>query len=66
MGRHAPLPLSPNYRRQCTADDLRLVPEESSGGTSDARFIASLGAEVIEMGPINASIHKIDECINVD
>jgi succinyl-diaminopimelate desuccinylase len=44
-----------------------LVPEESSGGgTSDARFIAPLGAEVIEMGPINASIHKVDECIRVD
>ncbi|MBS0456954.1 MAG: succinyl-diaminopimelate desuccinylase [Proteobacteria bacterium] len=38
------------------------VPEESTGGgTSDARFIAPLGAEVIEFGPINASIHKIDE-----
>ncbi|MEO7251126.1 MAG: succinyl-diaminopimelate desuccinylase [Arenimonas sp.] len=37
-------------------------PEESTaGGTSDARFIAPLGAEVVEMGPVNASIHKVDE-----
>ncbi len=33
------------------------------GGTSDGRFIAPLGAEVIELGPINQTIHKIDECI---
>ncbi len=43
------------------------VPEESTGGgTSDARFIAPLGAEVIEFGPINASIHKIDERVALD
>ena len=39
-------------------------PEESTGGgTSDARFVAPLGAEVVEMGPVNASIHKVDERI---
>ena len=43
-----------------------MTPEENTGGgTSDARFIAPLGAEVVEMGPINASIHKIDECVSV-
>jgi len=36
----------------------------TSGGTSDARFIAPTGAEVIELGPINATIHKVDECIS--
>ncbi len=36
------------------------------GGTSDGRFIAKLGCEVVEFGPINASIHKIDEHINMD
>ena len=42
------------------------VPEENTGGgTSDARFIAPLGAEVVEMGPVNASIHKVDECVSV-
>ena len=35
----------------------------TSGGTSDGRFIAPSGAQVVELGPINASIHKIDECI---
>jgi succinyl-diaminopimelate desuccinylase len=33
----------------------------TSGGTSDGRFIAPTGAQVVELGPINASIHKIDE-----
>lgn len=42
------------------------VPELStSGGTSDGRFIAPTGAEVIEVGMINATIHKADECVPV-
>jgi succinyl-diaminopimelate desuccinylase len=42
-------------------------PEQSTGGgTSDGRFIAPLGAEVIEIGPANATIHKIDECVALD
>ena len=41
-------------------------PEESTGGgTSDARFIAPLGAQCIEVGPVNASIHKVDENVSV-
>ena len=44
-----------------------IEPEPSTGGgTSDGRFIAPLGAEVIEVGPVNASIHKIDEHIALD
>ena len=39
---------------------------DTGGGTSDARFIAPLGAEVIEVGPTNASIHKIDENVALD
>lgn len=43
------------------------TPEASTGGgTSDGRFIAPLGAEVVELGPVNASIHKIDECVSLD
>lgn len=38
----------------------------TSGGTSDGRFIAPLGAQVIELGPVNATIHKINECVAVD
>ncbi len=42
------------------------VPEESTGGgTSDARFIAPLGAQCVEIGPVNASIHKVDESVIV-
>jgi len=42
------------------------LPEESTGGgTSDARFIAPLGAQCIEVGPVNASIHKVDEHVRV-
>lgn len=37
----------------------------TSGGTSDGRFIAPTGAQVVELGPINDSIHKIDENINI-
>lgn len=41
-------------------------PEESTGGgTSDARFIAPLGAQCIEVGPVNASIHQVDEHVAV-
>ena len=38
----------------------------TSGGTSDGRFIAPTGAEVIELGPVNETIHKVNECISVD
>lgn len=35
----------------------------TGGGTSDGRFIAPMGTEVVELGPINATAHQIDECI---
>ncbi len=37
----------------------------TTGGTSDGRFISRICREVIELGPVNASIHKIDECVDV-
>lgn len=37
----------------------------TAGGTSDGRFIAPTGAEVIELGPVNATIHKIDEHVSM-
>ncbi|EIL92564.1 succinyl-diaminopimelate desuccinylase [Rhodanobacter fulvus Jip2] len=41
-------------------------PEQSTGGgTSDGRFIAPLGAEVVELGPVNATIHQVDECVDM-
>ncbi|MEO7063130.1 MAG: succinyl-diaminopimelate desuccinylase [Dokdonella sp.] len=42
-------------------------PDASTGGgTSDGRFIAPFGAEIVELGPVNASIHKVDEHIALD
>ena len=37
----------------------------TSGGTSDGRYIAPTGAQVLELGPVNATIHQINECVNV-
>ena len=42
-------------------------PELStSGGTSDGRFIAPTGAQVLELGPTNATIHQVNECVGID
>jgi succinyl-diaminopimelate desuccinylase len=49
--------------RQVTGNDTML---STGGGTSDGRFIAPTGAQVIELGPLNATIHKIDECVDVE
>lgn len=38
----------------------------TTGGTSDGRFIAPTGAQVVELGPVNATIHKVDENTKVD
>ena len=38
----------------------------TAGGTSDGRFIAPTGAQVVEFGPLNATIHKVDECVGVE
>ena len=48
-------------------NELRVQPElNTGGGTSDGRFIAPLGTEVLELGLLNESIHKIDENTSVD
>ena len=52
--------------RDVLASHAGAPPEESTGGgTSDARFIAPLGAQCVEIGPVNASIHKVDEHVSV-
>ncbi|WP_296251299.1 succinyl-diaminopimelate desuccinylase [uncultured Stenotrophomonas sp.] len=52
--------------RDVLAEFAGAAPEESTGGgTSDARFIAPLGAQCIEVGPVNASIHQVDENVRV-
>ena len=48
-------------------ETMHITPELSTaGGTSDGRFIAPAGVEVIELGPINASIHKVDEHVRLE
>ncbi len=37
----------------------------TTGGTSDGRFIAPTGAQVLELGPVNATIHQVNECVGV-
>jgi succinyl-diaminopimelate desuccinylase len=39
---------------------------QTSGGTSDGRFIAKMGAQIVELGPINKTIHQVNECVIVD
>jgi succinyl-diaminopimelate desuccinylase len=52
--------------RRAVREELGIEPQTStSGGTSDGRFIAPTGAEVVELGPLNRTIHQIDECIAV-
>jgi succinyl-diaminopimelate desuccinylase len=52
--------------REVLGEFAGATPEESTGGgTSDARFIAPLGAQCIEVGPVNASIHQVDENVRV-
>ncbi|ADV26765.1 succinyl-diaminopimelate desuccinylase [Pseudoxanthomonas suwonensis 11-1] len=52
--------------REVLSEVAGAPPEESTGGgTSDARFIAPLGAQCIEVGPVNASIHQVDENVSV-
>lgn len=52
---------------QAIQETLNIKPELSTGGgTSDGRFIAPTGAQVVELGPVNESIHKVNEHIEVD
>ena len=44
----------------------RIAELSTSGGTSDARFIADICPEIVEFGPVNASIHKLNEHIGLD
>ena len=48
--------------RDVTGVDTEL---STSGGTSDGRFIAPTGTQVLELGPLNATIHKVNECVSV-
>ena len=53
--------------RQAVKEELGVEANPSTtGGTSDGRFIAPTGTQVVELGPLNRTIHQIDECISVD
>ena len=54
---------SQNAIRLVTGRETEL---STSGGTSDGRFIAPTGAQVVELGPINATIHKVNECVKAE
>ena len=49
--------------KEITGDAPQL---STDGGTSDGRFIAPTGAEVVELGPLNRTIHQVDEVVNAD
>lgn len=52
--------------KKAVMDHTGLTPELStSGGTSDGRFIAPYGVEVVEIGPVNATIHQVNECVSL-
>jgi succinyl-diaminopimelate desuccinylase len=53
-------------RAACAEINGQPAELSTTGGTSDGRFIAPTGAQVLELGPINATIHKVDECVAVE
>ena len=48
-----------------TVTGINDVDKSTAGGTSDGRFISPTGSEVVEIGPLNASIHKVDEAVSI-
>lgn len=53
--------------QQAVENITQILPKlDTGGGTSDARFIALMGGEVIEFGPLNTTIHKVNECVSID
>lgn len=52
---------------QAVTEQAGTAPELSTGGgTSDGRFISPAGTDVVELGPVNASIHKVNEHVRID
>ncbi len=52
--------------RQAVHEVAGIEPDcNTGGGTSDGRFIAPTGAQVVELGPVNATIHQVDECVSL-
>ena len=44
----------------------RMPKLSTAGGTSDGRFVAKSGAQVVELGPLNTTIHRVNECVGLD
>ena len=56
-----------NAVSEAVTEETGLEPELSTGGgTSDGRFISPAGVDVVEVGPVNESIHKVNECVKVE
>jgi len=56
-----------NAAQQAIMQHAGITPSlETTGGTSDGRFIAPTGAQVLELGPVNESIHKLNEHVSID
>lgn len=58
--------LADYVRRAIHAETGMTAERSTTGGTSDGRFIAAICPQLLEVGPVNATSHKIDECIAVD
>ena len=61
-----PGPLSAASVRAIEEVTRRTPKLSTGGGTSDGRFIAPMGAQVVEIGVVNATIHKVNECVRVE
>jgi succinyl-diaminopimelate desuccinylase len=57
------IPAAQQSIRECCDIETEL---STSGGTSDGRFIAPTGTQVVELGPKNATIHKLNECVEIE
>jgi succinyl-diaminopimelate desuccinylase len=63
---HTPPGVLSSAVAEAVAEVTGMPPRLSTGGgTSDGRFIAPLGAQVVELGVVNASIHKVNECVRL-
>lgn len=54
--------VSQSIKKQCAYETTL----STAGGTSDGRFIAPTGAQVVELGPLNATIHQVDEHVSIE
>ncbi|MFT4797448.1 MAG: succinyl-diaminopimelate desuccinylase, partial [Candidatus Azotimanducaceae bacterium] len=58
--------LIPAVQQAILAETGLTTELSTAGGTSDGRFIAPTGTQVVELGPLNATIHKVNESVNIN